>query len=198
MKNIIPTIISEKIVYDGYLKVIEAIVHIGKKTFTRSKLERQDAVAILVFNEETSNFVLVRQFRYPIYEKNPEPIYEIPAGKIDPGEDPETAAKRELVEEIGYEVKDLNFITSYFPSVGYTSEKIYLYIADVENKDKKHEGGGLEIEGEMLEVVEIHKDKVLDMLRDGVIKDGKSIIALQHFILNVMATEISELKPQKS
>ena len=74
---------------------------------SRLVLERGDSVAVLLYRPETRQIVLVNQFRYPTYEKGPGWIVETLAGVVDPGEDPEDAARREVLEESGYALRDL-------------------------------------------------------------------------------------------
>ena len=102
-------VISEERAFDSYFKVDKAVV--GEKqedgseiTYNRFKLTRPDAVAILVFNEDTKKVILVKQFRYPIVHKTPENIYEVVAGKIDGNQTAKEAAVREIHEEIGYKI----------------------------------------------------------------------------------------------
>lgn len=178
-------IIKEEKVFDQYFQVVEGSINVGsgkkKKTIKRLKLDRPDAVAVLIFNADTQEYVFVLQNRYPIVEKNGnEPIYEIPAGLVDPGEEPIEAAKREVLEEVGYKIQDekIDLIQQYYPGVGYSSERIFLYFAVVSNEDKVEEGGGLEIEGEFLEVVHLDQDYAMELYESGKIIDGKTIISL--------------------
>ena len=197
-----PKLISEKPILDAYFKVIEATLEINGKEFSRLKLNRPDAVAVLIYNEENSSFSFVKQYRHAIAEKNDnEPIIEIAAGLIDEGEVPAEAASREVMEEVGYEVKDLELLYTYFPGVGYCSERIYLFLAIVNEEDKVEEGGGLEIEGELLEPIELSLEEAYNLLDSGEIKDGKTIIALQEFkakhlneISNIQQNEIDALE----
>ena len=186
-KNLVPELKSTKRVLDAYFKVDEQIFTIKKedgteKDISRLRLNRPDAVAVLIYNAETGMFTFVRQYRPAIGLKNDDtPIIEIAAGLIDDGENPEEAAAREVLEETGYKVSDLEFIHEYYPGVGYCSERTTVFLATVTNEDKVEEGGGLEIEGEMLEIVEYSVEEVFSDFDNGVFIDGKTIIALQEF-----------------
>jgi len=120
--------------------------------------------------KDDGTIVMLRQFRHAAGGF----IYEIPAGKLDPGEDPLTCAARELEEEIGYRPSQLDFLTSIFPAPGYTDEVIHIY-----------QGTGL-IQGtqhldqdEVLEIIEWPLDKAIAQIYNGTIQDAKSIIGLQ-------------------
>jgi nudix-type nucleoside diphosphatase (YffH/AdpP family) len=181
-------VISEKRVYDGYLKVDEGIVEETngeeKEQYSRFKLVRPDAVAIVLYNKDTDEVILVRQHRYPVDDRVDEDVLEIVAGKIDGDEDPKEAAIRELKEEVGYEVKEIALLNSFFASPGYSTEKIYLYLAMVTNADKTSDGGGVEGEHENIEIENYNVSKFFDMVADGTICDSKTLIgaqALWHF-----------------
>lgn len=181
-------IISESRVYDGYIKVDEAILNESDGTekgiqYSRFKITRPDAAAILVYNAEEDTVILVKQHRYPAVGKVDGDIYEIPAGKIDKGESPEVAALREVKEEIGYDIKEGNmiFMSEYFPSVGYSTEIIYLFAATVTNADKTSDGGGVEGEHENINIHNILATDFFKMISSGEIIDGKTIMGANAF-----------------
>lgn len=118
--------------------------------------------------------LLVRQYRYAYGES----LYEIPAGKLDAGEEPILAAKRELEEEGGIFADELELLYVLYPSPGYTNEKIYIYHATKAHATKAHLD-----EGEFLDVAYIPLEKVKEMLKNGEIKDAKTIVALQAYFL---------------
>lgn len=178
--------VSQNRAYDGYLKIDEAMINDtdenGKSIqYTRFKLTRPDAVAIVVYNESEDRVILTRQYRYPIDDKVDGNILEIPAGKIDVGEEPKESALREVKEEIGYEVQEgkIGLLNSFFASPGYSSEKVYLYLAFVNNEDKVSDGGGLESEYENIEVESYGVSEFFDMVANGTIVDSKTLIGAQ-------------------
>ena len=111
-----------------------------------------------------------RQHRYPIRQT----IVELPAGKIDPGEDIAVCARRELLEETGREADDWRYLGRMHPCVGYADERIEIFLAReirlVGRQQLDHE--------EFLELVELTLDEASAMVRDGAITDGKTITAL--------------------
>ena len=123
---------------------------------------------------ENESVLLVRQYRYAYGES----IYEIPAGKLNPGEDPMEAARRELEEEGGIRAAELKLLFVNYPSPGYTNEKIYIYQAMKGEKVPAHLD-----EDEYLDAEYIPLKKVEEMLKKGEIRDGKTIIALQAYFL---------------
>lgn len=132
----------------------------------REVVEHPGGAAVLCCRE--GKVLLVRQFRYAYGEE----LLEIPAGKLDPGEDPMHAAVRELEEETGLKAV-LEPLTVFYPTPGYTNEKIYIYLAKETRAGVQHLD-----DGEFLEVVQLPLDEALRMVREGQIRDGKTIAAL--------------------
>lgn len=183
-------VLSESRAFDSYFKVDKALVSHDKgdgttETYPRYKLTRPDAVAVLIVNKDTEKVTLVKQFRYPIADREPNGVLEIVAGKMDEGETPEQTAIREVMEEVGYEInlECLSLPTIAYASPGYSSEKVYTYIATVNNKMKVASGGGLESEHESIEIIEMEVQKFMEMVRDGEIIDSKTLIAAYNLLL---------------
>ena len=173
-------ILKEEKVFDDIITIEKGQIQIKEgHQFSRLRLKRQDAVAVFIYNTESNKIVLVRQFRYAIHDKVSEPVFEIMAGKIDGQDSPEETAIREAEEECGYKLKpeSMRKVAEFFASPGYTSEKFYLYYAEVTNADRISEGGGLEEENEFIEVVEMNKDEFAFMLKNGGIMDAKTLVA---------------------
>ena len=124
---------------------------------------------------EDGKILLVRQYRYAYGES----LYEIPAGKLEKGEDPILAASRELEEEAGVKAKELKLLYMTYPTPGYTNEKIYIYRAYGGEKVSAHLD-----EDEFLEAEYIPVETVKEMLKNGEIRDAKTIIALQAYFLS--------------
>jgi ADP-ribose pyrophosphatase len=112
---------------------------------------------------------MVKQFRKPMES----PILEVPAGKLDGDEDPADAALRELSEETGYTAGKLEKLTEFYPSVGYTTEVLHIYLATDLKPGACHPD-----ENEVLEVMEMDLEEVYRMVMDGKIHDGKTIAAV--------------------
>ena len=142
------------------------------KPCRREIVEHPGGAAVLCVHE--GKVALVRQFRYAYGEA----IYEIPAGKLSEGEDPQLAAARELGEETGLCAERLGLMFVLYPTPGYTNEKIYIYEAVGVREGRQHLD-----EGEFLNVEYVPLDRALDMVKDGTIRDAKTIVALQQYIL---------------
>ena len=140
---------------------------------TREIIEHNGGACVLY--EENGKILLVRQYRYPYGES----ILEVPAGKIDGKEDPLKTAERELEEEGGIKAKRFELLFVDYPSPGYTNEKIYIYRAHSGERVQAHLD-----EDEFLDAEFIPEDRVWEMLKNGEIRDGKTIIALQAYFLS--------------
>lgn len=133
----------------------------------REVIEHSGGAAVLCV--QGGKVALVRQFRYAYGEA----IYEIPAGKLNAGEDPMLAAKRELEEETGLQAGRLVHLFTLYPTPGYTNEKIYIYEAEGVTA-----GAQRLDEGEFLNVEYMPVRDALSMVENGTIKDAKTIVAL--------------------
>ena len=127
------------------------------------------AAAAVPMKDETT-VVMIRQYRHAVGGF----IYEIPAGKLHPGEDPRECAVREVEEEIGYKVGNLEPLLSFFTTPGFTNEVIHIFLG----KDLQPGTQDLGAE-EVLEVLEMPIDKAIALIKEGTIRDGKTIIGLQ-------------------
>ncbi len=173
-------ILKEEILFNERLIIEKAeISDEHNNNFSRLRLKREDASAVLILNTETDKIILTKQFRYAISSKIKEPILEIVAGRIDEGEEPLQTAIREVEEEVGYRInpKNIKLLVSCFASPGYSSECFYIYYATVTNADKISEGGGLETENEYISVVEMDSKEFKNLIITGNIKDAKTYIA---------------------
>ncbi|MCR5113248.1 MAG: NUDIX hydrolase [Acholeplasmatales bacterium] len=139
----------------------------------REVVRHNGGAAILCITKD-NKVLLERQFRYPYDEV----IYEIPAGKLEKGEDPYQAALRELEEETGLKAESLEHLTDVYPTCGYSNEIIHLYLANNCVKTKTH----LDPD-EVIETYYVPMDDVKKMISDGRIKDAKTICALSLYNL---------------
>jgi ADP-ribose pyrophosphatase len=151
---------------------------------TRFALDRRDSVAVLLHDRDRGQVLLTEQFRYPTYEHGPGWLLELPAGTMDAGEDAESCARRETMEETGYLVRDLHRIASPYLSPGGSSERVHLFQAEVKLGDRVGAGGGVAGEGEDIRLVTLPVEEALECARDGRIEDAKTLIALQWLALN--------------
>ncbi len=162
--------LQSNVVYDGrIITVLSDSVELsdGHKSF-REVVKHSGGVVILAFKDEDT-ILLVKQYRYPIGET----VLELPAGKLEKGEDPFEAAKRELEEETGYcanKWTDLGYINT---SPGFSDEKLYLYLAQDLEYTHCHPD-----EGEIIQAFEYKYDDVLKMIDNGEINDAKTICGL--------------------
>ncbi len=184
---------SKQTVFHDVFTIEEAKVRFQKfngemsQTARRMVFERGDSAAALVFNRDTQKVLLINQFRYPTYDKGPGWIHEIVAGTMDEGEQPEQTIRREIHEEIGYEVRhDLIPIATFYVSPGGSSERIHLYYVEVGSADHVSQGGGVASEHEDIELVELTLPDLKQAVEQGQIIDAKTLIAAQWFLNKVV------------
>jgi len=154
------------------------------RTLERETYDRGDGATILLHDDARSTVLLTRQFRFPAYV-NDHPdgmLIETAAGLLD-DDDPETAIRREVAEELGVAVGPVAHVFTAYMSPGSVTEKVYFYAAPYTPRDRVGPGGGVAHEGEDIEAVELHRDDALAMVRDGRIVDGKTIMLLQWWAL---------------
>ena len=141
--------------------------------------DRGNGATILLYDPERRTVLLTRQFRYPAYV-NDHPdgmMLETAAGLLD-SDDPETAIRREALEETGHEVGDLEHVFDLYMSPGSVTERIHFYAATYSAATTRHSGGGLADEGEHIDVVELGFDEALAQIGSGIV-DAKTIVLLQ-------------------
>jgi ADP-ribose pyrophosphatase len=136
-------------------------------TATREIVKHPGAVAVLALVDD--RMLVVEQYRKPL-ERNQ---IEIPAGKLDAGEDPLDAAKRELEEETGYSCDTMKLVCSFYTSPGFADEIIHLYVADQLTKGEAHLD-----EDEFLDVESITLEQAQQYIREQRISDAKTITAI--------------------
>ncbi|MSQ59385.1 MAG: NUDIX hydrolase [Betaproteobacteria bacterium] len=169
-KNFTESTLATRTVYSGRLLTVkEDDVQLPDGTKARREyVEHSGAVMILPLFEDFS-VLLERQFRYPLRSH----MLELPAGKIEPGEDTLNTAKRELLEETGYVAGQWSFMSALYPCVGYSNEKTELFLA----RDLRHEGHPGE-EGEFIETARVPLDEALGMVQRAEIGDPKTMLGL--------------------
>lgn len=159
----------------GWMRVQKNLLTIDGEEFERFSVIHCGGVAILPVTAE-GHIILERQYRYPIDEI----LLEVPAGRIDPGENPKAAARRELREEIGKDCKSLDYMGFFFPSPGYCTEKVHLFIA------KELFNSPLEKDrGEVIETVELTLMEAQRAVMDGSISDAKTALLLMKYGITV-------------
>jgi nudix-type nucleoside diphosphatase (YffH/AdpP family) len=145
----------------------------------RESYDLGDAVAVLPFDRATGQVILIKQFRWPVFEWGvKELLIEAIAGKLD-GDDPPTCARREAMEEAGVALGTLHTVTWCFPSPGAVKERMTAYLADYDSRAARAQGGGVQGEGEDIEVLQLSLDDAMAMIANGEIIDMKTILLLQ-------------------
>ena len=134
------------------------------------EIVRHPGAAAVVPLKENGTVVLIKQFRHAAGGF----IFEIPAGKLHPGEDPKDCAARELEEEIGYQAGKLELLSSIFTAPGFTDEVIHIFKATGLTKGRQQLD-----RDEVLEIVEVQLQQAIEMIRVGTIRDAKTMVGLQ-------------------
>ncbi len=161
------------------------------QTMSREAYDRGNGAALLLFDPRRSTVVLTRQFRLPAFLNGCADglLIETCAGLLD-GDDPETCIRREAEEETGYRVRQPRKVFEAYMSPGSVTEKLHLFVAEYEPGDRIRSGGGLEGEGEDIEVIEMPLADALAGIANGTIQDGKTIMLLQHVALELRGTAL--------
>ncbi len=162
--------LTTELVYDGaMLKVRKDSVRLPDGgTAGREWVQHPGAVIIIPLLDKNT-IVMERQFRYAVGRH----LFELPAGKIEPGEQPLATARRELIEECGYTAASWRHLATLHPCVGYSDERFELYLA----RDLTHVGRALD-EGEFLDVVPMAREEIRQAVLDGRITDLKVVAGL--------------------
>ena len=164
------TTLFSKTVHRGrLLHVLEDEVRLPDGRHTRREYVRHPGAVMMLPFLDSGTVVLVRQFRYALGRH----FLELPAGKIDEGEEPLATARRELKEECGYSAASWKHLATLHPCVGYSDERIELFIA----RELSPVGEALD-DGEFLEVVTTPLEQALGWVRSGAITDAKTIVGL--------------------
>ncbi|MGE8145929.1 NUDIX domain-containing protein [Pseudomonas frederiksbergensis] len=150
------------------------------RNLSRETYDRGNGATILLYSKLKQTVVLTRQFRFPAFVNDHDGmLIETCAGLLD-RDDPHTCIRKETEEETGYRIKDVRKIFEAFMSPGSVTERLYFFVGEYFDEDKLGEGGGLEAEGEEVEVLEMSLDAALGMIETGEINDGKTIMLLQY------------------
>ena len=162
--------LSEKILYEGKvinLKILDTELENGERA-KREIVEHPGGVLVISI-DENKDVLMVKQYRVPFGRM----LLEAPAGKLDKGEDTSVAAARELREETGLIADKMVFMGNFYPTVGVCDENLRMYLATglTQGEDDPDED-------EFINVEKIHIDKLVDMIMNNEIKDGKTIAAV--------------------
>ncbi|WNI37836.1 GDP-mannose pyrophosphatase NudK [Chryseobacterium sp. SG20098] len=186
MKNPNINLLNTEILSDNWYTLNKVTYSVLKKdgtteTQSREAYDRGNGAVILLYNTDSNTVILTRQFRLPTYINGNSTgmLIEACAGLLD-NDNPEDCIKRETEEETGYKISKVEKIFEAYMSPGSVTEILYFFIAEYSNEMKINDGGGLEEEGENIEVLELSFEKSLKMIDTGEIKDAKTIMLLQH------------------
>lgn len=167
---------SKKVYTCSFMDVYEDDVRLPDQRVTKRNYIKHPGGAAMLAITKDDKVILVKQYRYPLDEI----IYEIPAGKMDiENESFKDCAIRELEEETGYQSKDVSFLYQVYPCVGYSDEKIEIYMAKNAYKvDKPIDKD----KDEFIEVYLFTKEEIINLMSKNQIKDGKTLITLTNWI----------------
>lgn len=168
--DLIETTLSSETVFKGNLLHVQrdnALLPNGNQSMREFVLH--PGAVLVVPLMENGNLLLERQFRYPLQQV----FIELPAGKIDAGEGHLITGQRELLEETGYSASQWQYLGCQHPCIGYSNEVIHIYLAQGLSAGEHHRD-----DDEALQLFEASLEECLEMVRQGEITDGKTIIAL--------------------
>lgn len=150
----------------------------------REVYDRGNGATIMLYNKVQKTIILTRQFRLPTFVNGNETgmMIEACAGLLDK-DSPEDCIRKETEEETGYQISNVQKVFEVYMSPGSVTEILYFFIAEYTQDMKVSEGGGLAHEQENIEVLELDFQNALDMVKSGDIKDAKTIMLLQHLMI---------------
>lgn len=152
---------------------------------SRETYDRGNGAVVLLYNLAQGAVVLTRQFRLPAFVNGHEGmLIEAAAGLLD-ASSPEERIRQEAEEETGYRINTVRPIFNAYMSPGSVTEKLYFFVAEYDAMSKANSGGGIEAEGEDIEVLELPFGQALEAITSGEIQDGKTIMLLQYAALHL-------------
>jgi nudix-type nucleoside diphosphatase (YffH/AdpP family) len=156
------------------------------ETQTREAYDRGNGATVLLYNLQQRTVVLTRQFRLPSYVNGNTSgmLIEACAGLLDDDE-PEECIRREVREETGYDVHDVRKVFETYMSPGSVTEILHFFVAEYSPSQRVSAGGGVEHEGEDIEVLELSFQRALEGIYNGEIRDAKTVMLLQYAALNI-------------
>ena len=159
-------------------------------THSHEAYDRGNGATVLLYNLRQRTVVLTRQFRLPSYVNgNPSGmLIETCAGLLD-GDNPEECMRREVREETGYEVADIRRVFETYMSPGSVTEVLHFFVAEYSPSQRVHRGGGVEDEGEDIEVLEVPFARAMEWISTGEIRDAKTVMLLQYAALHLFAAK---------
>lgn len=160
---------------------------------TRETYDRGNGATCLLYNPETTCVLLTRQFRLPVFLNGGlEGLIETPAGLLE-GSEASRRMQAELLEETGFQTHDLTHLYDVYMSPGSVTEYLAFFKGTYSETDRTSEGGGSIEEGEDIEVLQIPLLSAIEMIQSGEIRDAKTIILLQHLMIEELQHKLSEV-----
>ena len=168
--------INSKKIFDGKVVklFVDEVLTPNNNVATREIVKHLGGVCILGIID--NKVIMEKQYRYAYDEI----LYELPAGKLEQGEQPIEAAKREFEEETGYKVNNIIEYGKMYPTCGYSNEIIYLFLAEGLRKSKRNLD-----EDEIIDLEYIEIEEVVKMIKNGIIKDAKTICLISKYLMNL-------------
>lgn len=162
--------LNTRLAFDGdMLRLHRDIVRCPDGHVSYREFVRHPGAVMVIPMPDDDHVILERQFRYPLGRT----FIEFPAGKIDPGEDPLDCGRRELLEETGYRARDWKHVGAFHNAIGYSDERIDVFVARSLEPDTTRRDPG-----EVLELFSVRWRELDRWVRDGKITDGKTIIGI--------------------
>lgn len=170
MEHLVEKLVNKVKLFEGNIINLrrDTVILPNGKQATREVVEHPGAVAIVPIADD-GRIILVRQYRHSTGKL----LLEIPAGKLDKGEQPDACARRELEEETGYRAGNLRRLASVFTTPGFSDEIIHIYLATGLTASKQHTD-----EDEFLDVEMYSRDQIREMLAQGELQDAKTALGL--------------------
>ena len=163
------TISSDRIYTGKTISLKVDTVEVPNRGYQKREIVEHNGAVGIVAITSNNKVVLVKQYRKAIEKE----LWEIPAGKIERGESPKECAIRELKEETGYSAESMKLIHKFYTSAGFSNQKIYIFLAENLTPGERDFD-----EDEFLEVHEIDKDEVYNMIEKNEIEDAKTSIGM--------------------
>jgi ADP-ribose pyrophosphatase len=158
---------SKELLQTKIFGVVEEVANDPSGFEIKRAIVTHSGSAVMMAVDEKDRILLVKQFRLPAEKE----LWELPAGRLDPGESPLQAAKRELREETGYRAKNWAKLTSFWPSPGYVAEKMTIFLATGLTAGEQEP-----MDDERIELKWFSKRELSDAIREGQVADAKTMI----------------------
>jgi ADP-ribose pyrophosphatase len=167
MKMTMKIISSTELLKNKLFTVVDEVATDSSGFEIHRSIIKHPGSAVMMAVDQADQILLVKQFRLPAEQD----LWELPAGRIDPGENALEAARRELREETGYHAEQWTELVSYWASPGYVAEKMTIYLAQ-----NLTPGPQQPMDDERIEIRWFPKDELADWIRTGKILDGKTLV----------------------